>query len=109
MLTLLQNKQQPQKTHQSLKSTDRGLGCKNAYIVMSNLPPLIALLDLLNVKRRDDDDRERWRREYLIPWQRLTAILSSLEPETISGARERITPELQSQVWDTVIVNRGES
>ncbi|SIK40390.1 Uncharacterised protein [Mycobacteroides abscessus subsp. abscessus] len=85
------------------------LGCKNAYIVMSNLPPLIALLDLLNVKRRDDDDRERWRREYLIPWQRLTAILSSLEPETISGARERITPELQSQVWDTVIVNRGES
>lgn len=85
------------------------LGCKNAYIVMSNLPPLVALLDLLNMKRRDDDDRERWSREYLIPWQRLTAILSSVEPETISNARAKVTPELRSQVWDTVIVNRGES
>jgi hypothetical protein len=85
------------------------LGCKNAYIVMSNLPPLVALLDLLNMKRRDDDDRERWRREYLTPWQRLTAILSSVESETISDARAKVTPELQSQVWDTVIVNRGES
>jgi hypothetical protein len=85
------------------------LGCKNAYIVISNLPPLVALLDLLTVKRRDDDDRERWRREYLTAWQRLTVILSNVEPESISDARAKVTPELRSQVWDTVIVNRGES
>lgn len=85
------------------------LGCRNAYIVMSNLAPLIALHDMLNAKRRDDDDRERWRREYLTPWQRLTAILSSVDPTTISDARANVTPELQSQVWEMVIVNRGES
>lgn len=85
------------------------LGCKNAYIVTSNLPPLVALLDLLDAKRRDDDDRERWRREYLIPWQQLTAILSGIEPETISAARAKVSPELRSQVWNTAIVNRGES
>ena len=85
------------------------LGCKNAYIVTSNLPPLIALLDLLDGKRRDDDDRERWRREYLTPWQQLTAILGGVEPETVSAARVKVSPELRSQVWDSVIVNRGES
>ncbi len=85
------------------------LGCKNAYIVTTNLPALVALLDLLDMKRRDDDDRERWRREYLIPWQQLTVILSGVEPETVSAARSKVTPELRSQVWNTVIVNRGES
>ncbi len=85
------------------------LGCKNAYIVTSNLPPLVALLDLLDEKRRDDEDRERWRREYLIPWQQLTVILSGVEQETVSAARAKVTPELRSQVWDRVIVNRGES
>lgn len=85
------------------------LGCKNAYIVTSNLPPLVALLDLLDGKRRDDDDRERWRREYLTPWQQLTAILGGVETETVSAARAKVSPELRSQVWDSVIVNRGES
>lgn len=85
------------------------LGCKNAYIVMSNLPPLVALHDLLSMKKRDDDDRGRWRREYLTPWQQLTAVLNSIEPETISNARANVTPELQSQVWKTVMVDRGES
>ena len=85
------------------------LGCKNAYIVTSNLPPLVALLDLLNIRRRDDDDRERWRREYLTPWLQLTAILSNVEPQTIAASREKITPELQSEVWKTVIEGRGES
>jgi hypothetical protein len=84
-------------------------GCKNAYIVTSNLPPLVALLDLLAMKRRDDDDRERWRREYLIPFQQLTVILSGVEPETLAAARSKVTPELRSQVWNAVIVNRGES
>ncbi|WP_164478749.1 hypothetical protein [Mycolicibacterium stellerae] len=85
------------------------LGCRNAYIVMSNLPPLVALLDLLDAKRRDDDDRERWRREYLTPWHQLTAMLSSVDPEAVSAARAKVSPELRSQVWTTVIVNRGES
>jgi len=85
------------------------LGCKNAYVVTSNLPPLVALLDLLDVKRRDDDDRDRWRREYLTPWQQLTAILSGVEPETVSEARAKVSPELRSKVWNTVIVNKGES
>lgn len=85
------------------------LGCKNAYILTSNLHPLVALLDLLDIKRRDDDDRERWRREYLIPWQQLTVILSGVEPETVSAARSKVTPELRSQVWKTFIVDRGES
>lgn len=84
------------------------LGCKNAYIVTSNLPPLVALLDVLEAKRRDDDDRERWRREYLTPWQQLTAILSDIEPEAVSAARAAVSPKLKSQVWNTVIVNRGE-
>ncbi|WP_319453161.1 MULTISPECIES: hypothetical protein [unclassified Mycobacterium] len=85
------------------------LGCKNAYIVMSNLPPLIALFDLLDIKRRDDDDRERWRRQYLIPWQQLRAILADVDPETIAAARAKASPELRSQVWTTVIGNGGES
>lgn len=85
------------------------LGCKNAYVVMSNLPPLVALLDLLDMKRRDDDDRERWRREYFKPWQQLSAILGGVDPETVSAARAKVSPELRSQVWNTVIVNRGES
>jgi hypothetical protein len=85
------------------------LGCRNAYIVTSNLPPLIALLDLLDAKRRDDDDRERWRREYLTPWQQLRAILGDVDPETIAAARAKVSPDLRSQVWTTVIVNGGES
>ena len=85
------------------------LGCKNAYIVTGNLPPLVALLDLLDAKRRDDEDRERWRREYLTPWQQLSVILSGVDPGTISAARAEVSPELRSQVWNTVIVNRGES
>lgn len=85
------------------------LGCKNAYIVTSNLPPLVALLDLLDTKQRDDDDRERWRRVYLTAWQQLNAILGGVEPETIAAARAKVSPELQSQVWNTVIVNGGES
>ncbi|OLT98180.1 hypothetical protein BKG60_01710 [Mycobacterium syngnathidarum] len=85
------------------------LGCKNAYIVTSNLPPLITLFDLLDTKRRDDDDRERWRRQYLIPWQQLRAILTDVDPETIAAERARISPELRSQVWTTVISNGGES
>ncbi|BBE48940.1 hypothetical protein RE2895_58710 [Rhodococcus erythropolis] len=85
------------------------LGCKNAYVVTSNLPPLVALLDLLEMKQRDDDDRERWRREYLTAWQQLNAILSDVEPETVAAARAKVSPELRSRVWNTVIVNRGES
>lgn len=85
------------------------LGCKNAYIIMSNLAPLVALLDLLEMKRRDDDDRERWRREYLIPWKQLTAILSEVDPTTVSAARAKISPDLRSEVWNKVIVDRGES
>lgn len=85
------------------------LGCKNAYIVTSNLPPLLALLDLLDGKRRDDDDRDRWRREYFIPWQQLTTILAGVDPDTVSEARAQVSPEMRTQVWETVIVNRGES
>lgn len=85
------------------------LGCRNAYIVTSNLPPLIALLDLLDAKRRDDDDRERWRREYLTPWQQLRTILGDVDPETIAAAREKVSPELRSLVWTTVMVNGGQS
>ncbi|MGV0740694.1 hypothetical protein ABQF35_24790 [Mycobacterium syngnathidarum] len=84
------------------------LGCRNAYVVTSNLPPLVALLDLLDAKRQDDDDRERWRREYLVPWQQLNAILGDVQSESISAARTEITPELKSQVWNTIFVDRGE-
>lgn len=69
----------------------------------------MALLDLLNMKQRDDDDRERWRREYLTAGQQLNAILSDVEPETVAAARAKVSPELRSQVWNAVIVNRGES
>lgn len=85
------------------------LGCRNAYVVTSNLPPLIALLDLLDAKRRDDDDRERWRRKYLTPWQQLNTILGDVDAETVAAARAKVSPELRSQVWTTVIVNGGES
>ncbi|MED5811509.1 hypothetical protein VST63_03995 [Mycolicibacterium sp. 050232] len=85
------------------------LGCKNAYIVTNNLPPLIALIDLLDAKRRDDDDRDRWRREYLTPWQQLKAILGEVDPETIAAERAKVSPDLRSQVWNTVVANRGDS
>lgn len=63
------------------------LGCRNAYVVTNNLPPLVALFDLLEGKQRDDEDRERWRREYLTPFVQLAGILSAVEPESISAAR----------------------
>lgn len=85
------------------------LGCKNAYIVTNNLPPLIALIDLLDAKRRDDDDRERWRREYLTPWGQLKAVLEEVDPETIAAERAKVSPELRSQVWNTIVVNKGDS
>jgi len=85
------------------------LGCKNAYVVTTNLPPLVALLDLLDSKRRDDDDRDRWRREFLTPWQQLRAILGDVDPETVAEARAKVSPELRSLVWTTVMVNGGQS
>lgn len=85
------------------------LGCKNAYVVTTNLPPLVALLDLLDSKRRDDDDRDRWRREFLTPWQQLRAILGDVAPETVAEARAKVSPELRSLVWTTVMVNGGQS
>lgn len=84
------------------------LGCSNAYIVLSNLPPLVALFDLLEGKRRNDDDRERWRREYLEPWTQLTAILAEIDSSAVEQARAQVTPELTTQVWETVFMNRGE-
>lgn len=84
------------------------LGCRNAYVVTSNLSPLVALLDLLDMKRQDDDDRDRWRREYFVPWQQLTTILSEVQPEAVSTARSNISPELKSKVWQSVFVDRGE-
>jgi len=92
-----------------LKSWLSCLGCKNAYVVTTNLPPLVALLDLLDSKRRDDDDRDRWRRKYLTPWQQLRAILGDVDPETVAEARAKVSPELRSLVWTTVLANGGQS
>ena len=85
------------------------LGCKNAYIPISNLPALVALLDLLNAKQRDDDDRERWQREFLLPQQQVLAILSELDQGTIDLARANVTPELRSAVWNTIFVEKGDT
>jgi hypothetical protein len=95
------------------KACDRGwlacLTCANAYIVTDNLPPIVALHDLLAAVERDGDDRDRFRRQYLTPLTQLRAVLADAGEHAVATARAAITPELNSQVWQKVIRERGQA
>lgn len=90
---------------------DRGwlacLTCPNCYILTENLPPIVALHDLLEQMERDGDDRDRFRREYLTPLTQLRAILLDAGDHAVRAARASITPDLNTQVWQRVIRERG--
>lgn len=92
---------------------DRGwlacLTCANCYILLDNLPPIVALHDLLAEVERDGDDRDRFRREFLEPLTQLRTILLDAGDHAVATARAAVTPEMISEVWDRVIRNRGQS